>query len=125
MQKKSVGRPRKKSKNAVVLDVEKNKTIEFDWKAAYLNLAKADAERDERFTAFKENASNVIGEMADNQLNVINVVLDAVDSIEEHCTNVLVQTNSLEMSDVSYMVNLAKRRLLATYSQMQNDSEEV
>ena len=125
MEKRKVGRPRKTPKDAVILDVKKNKTIEFDWKSAYINLAEADAERDERFTAFRENASNVINEMADNQLNVINVVLNAIDSIEEHCTNVLMQTNHLDLTDVTYMVNLAKRRLLATYSKMEDDSEEI
>lgn len=113
-EKKKAGRPKNKVKNS---------TIELNWKDAYLNLIEENEKRNNLFESFKQNASEVIGEMADNQLNVINVVLDAVDSIEEHCTQIIEQTNHLDITDVTYMVNVAKRRLLATYSQMQ-DTEE-
>lgn len=113
-EKKKAGRPKNKVKNS---------KIELNWKDAYLNLIEENEKRNNLFESFKQNASEVIGEMADNQLNVINVVLDAVNSIEEHCTQIIEQTNHLDITDVTYMVNVAKRRLLATYSQMQ-DTEE-
>lgn len=117
-EKRKVGRPKKTS-----TVVAKNKKINMNWKAAYLNLVEENKKRDMMFESFKENAGSVIGEMADNQLNVINVVLNSIDSIESHCNNVLEQTNTLEITDVAYMVNLAKRRLLATYSHMENTEE--
>ena len=117
-EKRKVGRP-KKTSTPIVKD-----KININWKSAYLNLVEENKKKEGMFESFKQNASEVIGEMADNQLNVINVVLNSIDSIEEHCTNVVVQTNNLEISDVTYMVNLAKRRLLAAYNQIETDSEE-
>lgn len=116
-EKRKVGRP-KKTSTPIVKD-----KININWKSAYLNLVEENKKKEGMFESFKQNASEVIGEMADNQLNVINVVLDAVNSIEEHCTQIIEQTNHLDITDVTYMVNVAKRRLLATYSQMQ-DTEE-
>jgi hypothetical protein len=117
-EKRKVGRPKKTSTVA-----KPQKEIKMTWKSAYLNLVQEEKKRNEMFEAFKSNASSVIGEMADTQLNTINLFLSSIDDIENHCVSVLETTKQIDITDVSYMVNLAKRKLLATYSQFENTEE--
>lgn len=121
MEKRKVGRPRKTSKNAVILDVEK-KTVDT-WKAKYEQLLVQYTLREETADLFIANARQVIEEQADKQLDIVKLVLDSYSTIEKHCTEVFKLTGSIDGSDILYLTSVARRALLHKFVEF-NEAEE-
>jgi chorismate mutase len=111
MEKKKVGRPRKTSKNAVILDVKKEKVVE-SWKAKYEQLLAQHILREETTETFMADARAIISQQADNQLDLVKLVLDSYATMESHCTEIMKLTGNIEESDILYLTSVARRALL-------------
>jgi hypothetical protein len=122
MEKRKVGRPRKTSKNAVILDVKK-KTVDT-WKEKYEQLLVQYTLREETADLFIANAREVIEEQADRQLDIVKLTLDSYSTIEKHCKEVMQLTGSIDESDVLYLTSVARRALLHKFVEFNADSED-
>ena len=111
MEKRKVGRPRKTSKNAVILDVPKEK-VSNNWKAMYEQLLSEQLLREETAEMFMADARDIIQKQADNQLDLVKLVLDSYSTMEQHCTEVSKLTGNIEESDILYLTSVARRALL-------------
>lgn len=111
MEKRKVGRPRKTSKNAVILDVPKEK-VTNNWKAMYEQLLSEQLLREETAEMFMADARDIIQKQADNQLDLVKLVLDSYSTMEQHCTEVSKLTGNIEESDILYLTSVARRALL-------------
>jgi hypothetical protein len=111
MEKKKVGRPRKTSKPVV----EKVEVI--TWKQKYHDLLKEHQLREETSEMFIANAREVLSQQADNQLEIVKLVLDSYHSIEEQCKTAFELTGSIEEADVMYLTSFARRALLHKFTQ--------
>jgi chorismate mutase len=123
MQKKKVGRPRKTSKNAVILDVKKEKVVE-SWKAKYEQLLVQYTLREETSEIFMADARDIIARQADNQLDLVKLVLDSYSTIEKHCTEVFKLTGSIDESDILYLTSVARRALLHKFVEFNEAKED-
>jgi len=111
MEKRKVGRPKKISK-PVVEQVEV-----ITWKQKYHDLLKQHELREETSEMFIANAREVLSQQADNQLEIVKLVLDGYYSIEEQCKTAIELTGRIEEADITYMVGFAKRVLLHKFTQ--------
>jgi chorismate mutase len=116
MEKRKVGRPRKTSKNAVILDVKKEKIVN-NWKAMYEQLLSEQQLREETAEMFMADARAIISQQADNQLDLVKLVLDSYATMEQHCTEVMKLTGNIEESDILYLTSVARRALLHKFIQ--------
>lgn len=121
MEKKKVGRPRKTSKNAVIMDVPK-KAVD-SWKQKYEELLVQYTLREETADMFISNAREVIEEQADKQLDIVKLVLDSYHTIEQHCTKVFKLTGTIDESDILYLTSVARRALLHKFVEF-NEAQE-
>jgi uncharacterized protein YqeY len=117
-EKRKVGRPRKTSAPVV----EKINVV--TWKQKYHDLLKEYKLREETSEMFIANAREVLSEQADNQLEIIKLVLDSYSSIEGQCKTALDLTGSIEEADVMYLTSFARRVLLHKFSDFNKASEE-
>lgn len=123
MEKRKVGRPRKTSKNAVVLDVKKEKAVNY-WKVQYEQLLSEQALREETAEMFMADAKDIITKQADNQLDLVKLVLDSYHTIEKHCERVSKLTGNIEQSDVLYLTSVARRALLHKFIELDEKVED-
>ena len=123
MEKRKVGRPRKTSKNAVILDVEKEKVVD-NWKAKYEQLLVQHTLREETSEMFMADARDIIQKQADNQLDLVKLVLDSYHTIEQHCEKVSKLTGHIEQSDVLYLTSVARRALLHKFIEFDEKVED-
>jgi len=111
MEKRKVGRPRKTSKPVV----EQAKVI--TWKQKYHDLLKQHELREETAETFMADARAIISQQADNQLDLVKLVLDGYATMEQHCTDVVKLTGNVEESDILYLTSIARRALLHKFIQ--------
>jgi hypothetical protein len=118
MEKKKVGRPKKTSTPAV-----ENLEV-VTWKQKYEQLLKEHELREETAEMFVANAREVLSKQADNQLDIIKLVLDSYHSIEEQCNTAFELTGRIEQSDVLYLTSFARRALLHKFTQFNEAVED-
>jgi chorismate mutase len=123
MEKRKVGRPRKISKDAVVLDVKKERVVE-SWKAKYEQLLVEHTLCEETAEMFMADARDIIQKQADNQLDLVKLVLDSYSNIENHCTEVSKLTGHIEQSDILYLTSVARRALLHKFIEFDEKVED-
>jgi hypothetical protein len=110
MEKRKVGRPRKTSKNAVIMGVPKNSVD--TWKTKYEKLLSEQLLREETAEMFMADARNIIQKQADNQLDLVKLILDSYSTMEQHCKEVIELTGTIDESDILYLTSVARRALL-------------
>ena len=115
MEKRKVGRPRKTSKNAVIMDVPKN-SID-SWKTKYEQLLVQHTLREETAETFMADARAIISQQADNQLDLVKLVLDGYATMEQHCKEIIELTGTIDESDILYLTSVARRALLHKFIQ--------
>jgi hypothetical protein len=118
MEKRKVGRPRKTSK-PVVEQVEV-----ITWKQKYHDLLKQHELREETTEMFMADARGIITKQADNQLDLVKLVLDSYSTMEQHCTDVVKLTGNVEESDILYLTSVARRALLHKFVQFNETVED-
>jgi hypothetical protein len=117
--KRKVGRPRKTSTPVV-----KEKKVNTNWRQKYDDLYNAVKVQEEMHERFKQSATQVLSEQADNQLEIVKLVLDSYHSIEEQCKTALELTGSIEEADVIYLTSFARRVLLNKFTDFNKASED-
>jgi len=105
-QKRKPGRPRKTSTPVV----EKVQVV--TWKQKYHDLLKEHQLREETTEMFMSDARDIISKQADNQLDLVKLVLDSYSTMEQHCTDIVKLTGNIEESDILYLTSVARRALL-------------
>jgi chorismate mutase len=118
MEKRKVGRPKKTSKPVV----EKVQTI--TWKQKYEELLKKYELHEETTEMFMSDAREIIHKQADNQLDLVKLVLDSYGSMEKHCTEVSKLTGHIEESDILYLTSVARRALLHKFIEFDEKVED-
>lgn len=129
MEKRKVGRPRKISKDAVVLDVKKNavtnKYSEFiDWERKYNFVAQELETAKAMILEVNRSANEVIEKQADRQLDIVKLTLDSYSIIEKHCKEISELTGNIDESDVLYLTSVARRALLHKFVEFNADLED-
>jgi hypothetical protein len=129
MEKKKVGRPRKISKDAVVLDVKKNvatnKYSEFiDWERKYNFVAQELETAKAMILEVNRTSNEIIEKQADRQLDIVKLTLDSYNTIEKHCERVTKLTGNIDESDVLYLTSVARRALLHKFVEFNEDLED-
>lgn len=112
MEKKKVGRPRKTSKPVV----EQKKVVD-SWKAKYEQLLEQYTLREETTETFMSDARGIIAQQADNQLDLVKLVLDSYATMEQHCKEIIELTGTIDESDILYLTSVARRALLHKFIQ--------
>lgn len=123
MEKRKVGRPRKTSKNAVILDVKKEK-VANNWKEKHDLLAKELELAKSMIFDITNNANSVVEKQADRQLDIVKLTLDSYSTMEQHCKEVVELTGSIDESDVLYLTSVARRALLHKFVEFNADLED-
>lgn len=127
MEKRKVGRPRKKSKNAVILDVEKKTVVKekkyVNWKKQHDLVARELDLTKQLISDITNNANEIVEKQADRQLDIVKLTLDSYSTIENHCKEVLQLTGNINESDVLYLTSVARRALLHKFVEF-NEAEE-
>jgi hypothetical protein len=118
MEKRKVGRPKKTSK-PVVEQVEV-----ITWKQKYHDLLKEHQLREETSETFMADARDIISQQAENQLDLVKLVLDSYSTMEHHCTEVSELTGHIEQSDILYLTGVARRALLHKFVQFNKTIED-
>ena len=123
MEKRKVGRPRKTSKNAVILDVKKEK-VANNWKEKHDLLAKELELAKSMIFDITNNANSVVEKQSDRQLDIVKLTLDSYSTMEQHCKEVVELTGSIDESDVLYLTSVARRALLHKFVEFNADLED-
>jgi hypothetical protein len=118
MEKRKVGRPRKTS----TVTTKKDK-VATNWKAKYEFISKELEIAKAVMLEINDNAQDVVQKQADNQLDIVKLVLDSYSNIEHHCTEVSKLTGHIEESDILYLTSVARRALLHKFVEF-NESQE-
>jgi hypothetical protein len=118
MEKKKVGRPKKTSKPVV------EKVQSITWKQKYEQLLKEHQLREETSETFMEDAKEIISQQAENQLDLVKLILDSYSTMEQHCTEVMKLTGNIEESDILYLTSVARRALLHKFTQFNETVED-
>jgi hypothetical protein len=58
------------------------------------------------------DARNIIQKQADNQLDLVKLILDSYSTMEQHCKEVIELTGTIDESDILYLTSVARRALL-------------
>jgi hypothetical protein len=117
-QKKKVGRPKKTSTPV------KQKKQYVNWKQKYEEVALQLQLHKESYDMFAASANEILQAQGNTQHELLEVVLDGYHSIEEQCKIAINLTGKIEMQDVEYPVNFAKRVLLHKFSQLVETEED-
>jgi chorismate mutase len=117
-EKRKVGRPKKTSTPVV----EKVQVV--TWKQKYHDLLKEHQLREETAETFMSDARDIISKQADNQLDLVKLVLDSYSTMEHHCTEVSKLTGHIEESDILYLTSVARRALLHKFTQFDQAVED-
>ena len=118
MEKRKVGRPKKTSKSVV------EKVQGSTWKQKYEQLLVQHTLREETTEMFMADARDIIAKQADNQLDLVKLVLDSYGNMEKHCTEVSKLTGHIEESDILYLTSVARRALLHKFVQFNETVED-
>jgi hypothetical protein len=118
MEKRKVGRPRKTSKPVV----EQLNVI--TWKQKYHDLLKEYQLHEETSEMFISDARDIVSRQADNQLDLVKLVLDSYATMEQRCTEVMELTGNIEESDILYLTSVARRALLHKFTQFNEVVED-
>lgn len=122
MEKRKVGRPRKTSKNAVILGVKKEK-VANNWKEKYEFVAKELEIAKAVILEINRTSNEVIEKQADRQLDIVKLTLDSYSTMEQHCKEITEITGQIDESDVLYLTSVARRALLHKFVEF-NKAEE-
>jgi len=118
MQKRKVGRPRKTS-----TPVKQEKKY-VNWKQKCETLEQELKIQKEAHNAFAETANEILQAQSNSQHMILEVVLDGYHSIQEQCKAALELTGTIDVSDVEYTVNFAKKTLLHQFSKLVDTEED-
>ena len=128
MEKKKVGRPRKTSKNVVILDVKKRAVVKerkyVNWKEQHNLVVSELAMTRELLASITDNANSVVEKQADKQLDIVKLTLDSYNTIEKHCEKITKLTGNIEESDVLYLTSVARRALLHKFVEFNEELED-
>jgi hypothetical protein len=117
-QKKKVGRPKKTSTPV------KQKRRYINWKQKYEQAAQQLQLHKESHDVFAASANEILQGLTNTQHELLEVVLDGYHSIQEQCKIAVNLTGKIEMQDIEYPVNFAKRVLLNKFSQLVETQED-
>ena len=117
-EKRKVGRPKKTSTPVV----EKVQVV--TWKQKYHDLLKEHQLREEIAETFMSDARDIISKQADNQLDLVKLVLDSYSTMEQYCTDVVKLTGNIEESDIWYLTSVARRALLHKFLEFDKKVED-
>jgi hypothetical protein len=117
-QKRRVGRPRKTS--TPVVKERKN----INWKQRCETLEQELKMQKKSHDLFAINAKEILKQQGDTQHMILEVVLDGYHSIQEQCKAALELTGVIDVSDVEYTVNFAKKVLLHQFSKLVDTEED-
>ena len=123
MEKRKIGRPKKTSK-VVVKQIVKTEGVVDTWQAKYEQLLVQYTLREETTEMFMADAKDIIAKQADNQLDLVKLVLDSYNTIEKHCERVTKLTGNIEESDILYLTCVARRALLHKFTQFNETVED-
>ena len=104
------------------MDVPKN-TVD-NWQAKYEQLLVQHTLREETTDMFMADARDIIAKQADNQLDLVKLVLDSYSTIEQHCKEVSELTGHIEQSDILYLTSVARRALLHKFIEFDEKVED-
>jgi hypothetical protein len=117
MEKKTVGRPKKTSTKVI----KEKKYV--NWKEQHDLVASELAMTRELLTSITDNANGVVQQQADNQLDLVKLILDSYNTIEKQCEEAVRLTGRVEQSDVMYLAGFARRALLHKFVEF-NEAQE-
>lgn len=117
-QKRKVGRPRKTS--TPVVKERKN----INWKQKCEILEQELKIQKESHRAFVESANEILQSQGNTQHMILEVVLDGYHSIQEQCKAAIKLTGEIDIADVEYTVNFAKKTLLHQFSKLADTQED-
>ena len=117
-EKRRVGRPRKTS--APVKTEKKN----VNWKQKCEMLEQELRMQKKSHDIFALNSKEILKQQGDTQHMILEVVLDGYHSIQEQCKAALELTGVIDVSDVEYTVNFAKKVLLYQFSKLVDTQED-
>jgi hypothetical protein len=109
--------------NSLKWEIVPKNTVD-SWKAKYEQLLVQYTLREETTETFMSDARDIIAKQADNQLDLVKLVLDSYATMEHHCTEVSKLTGNIEESDILYLTSVARRALLHKFVQFDEAVED-
>ena len=117
-EKRKVGRPRKTS--TPVKTEKKN----INWKQKCEMLEEELRMQKEFHKAFAVNAKEILQAQSNTEHMILEVVLNGYHNIQEQCKVALELTGTIDIADVEYTVNFAKKTLLHQFSKLVDTQED-
>jgi hypothetical protein len=117
-EKRKVGRPRKTS--TPVKTEKKN----INWKQKCEMLEQELKMQKEFHKAFAVNAKEILQAQSNTQHMILEVVLNGYHSIQEQCKAAINLKGEIDIADVEYTVNFAKKVLLHQFSNLVDTEED-
>lgn len=94
------------------------------WKTKYEKLLSEQLLREETAEMFMADARNIIQKQADNQLDLVKLILDSYSTMEQHCKEVIELTGTIDESDILYLTSVARRALLHKFVEFDEKVED-
>jgi hypothetical protein len=117
-EKRKVGRPRKTSK-----PVGKERKY-INWKQKCEMLEQELKMQKEYHKEFAVNAKEILQAQSNTEHMILEVVLNGYHNIQEQCKVALELTGAIDIADVEYTVNFAKKTLLHQFSKLADTQED-